>query len=161
MEGFALEESGLQVGVADAGKTPEVAQEGEVSGFGKVTGIGEEAADALSAIAVMVYAVVVTEGHGAVGELDFQLAEDLGEVGVVAMIHHNVARVDGGARVGAVAEGQGAGVSAEGFVFLKEMHLVLATEEPCGGGTGDATANDGDALFFGCGVHALGFRAKR
>lgn len=161
MKGFAFEESGLEVGVADAGETPEVAKEGEVAGFGEVGGIREEAANAFAAIAVMVGSVEIAKGHGAVGELDFQLTEDLGEVGVVAMVHHNVAGIDGGANIGTVADSEGAGVSAEGFVFLKEMHLVAAAEEPCRGGAGYPAADYGDALFFGCGVHASGFRAKR
>lgn len=105
MEGFAFEETGLEVGVANAGETPEVAQEGEVSGFGKVGGIGKEATDAFAAITVMVGAVIVREGHRAVGEFYFQLAENLGEVGVVAMVHYNVARVDGRAGIGTFANG--------------------------------------------------------
>ena len=70
VEGFVFEVTGLQVGVSDFGKAPEVAEEGEVSGFGEVGGGREEPGEAFAAIAVAGGAVVVTEGHGAVGELD-------------------------------------------------------------------------------------------
>lgn len=161
VEGFAFEVAGLQVGVSDFGKAPEVAEEGEVFGFGEVGGGWEEPGEAFAAITVAGGAVVVTEGHGAVGELDLQLAQDFRELRVIAMIHHNITGVDGGAGVRTVRYPEGAGMTTEAIVFLKELDLVLTAQEPGGGGTGDPAADDRDALSFRAGVHALGLRVKR
>ncbi len=77
------------------------------------------------------------------------------------MVHHNITGVDGGAGVGAVRYPEGAGMTPEAIVFLKELDLVLTAQEPGGGGTGDPATNDRDALSFRAGVHALGLRVKR
>ena len=77
------------------------------------------------------------------------------------MIHHNITGVDGGAGVGAVWYPEGAGMTPEAIVFLKELDVVLPAQEPGGSGTGDPAAYDRDALSFRAGVHAQGLRVKR
>jgi hypothetical protein len=129
---------------AEASEAAEFAEEGPVVGGNEMSETGEDAAEGGAGVGVAAVLLVVAEGHVGVFEGDVPFGEKAAEMGVVPVIHDYEAGVDGCAGVGSVGNGQGAGVAANSRIFLEEADPEVVLQQPGGGESGDAGADDGD-----------------
>ena len=94
-----------------------------------------------------------TEGHRAIGQFHPELFQHFCEQGVIPVVHDDEPGIDSQSGIGTAFDFQGAGVSTEIAVLFKEVHLVLAAQQPCGRESGHAAAHDCDLPAMGGGVH--------
>ena len=75
--------------------------------------------------------VVISEGHIAVLKGYVEGVKELGEVGVVSVIHDDESGVDPESGVGPLREGDGVGVSADAVGGFEEGDVVMGLKQMC------------------------------